>query len=199
MKVQIHQMLHGYNQGHNLIQGSIMLPSSKDMDCMAILSDWSEYTNTLDEADYITIYPLENSGYYVIAKTWYANEMKRPGCVWTHSFLIPFCQLVQIVDFRVFIELFVRPKDNIFDSYAVPIQIETTAEYDKPLFSNKHIIIPSLSIIYNELINQHPLVFCIENESIFYQNLCLLLLNYFPYQLLCQLSFSTGSSRIRTF
>ena len=28
MKIQIHQMLHGYNQGHNLIQSSIVLPSS---------------------------------------------------------------------------------------------------------------------------------------------------------------------------
>ena len=83
-------MLHGYNQGHNLIQGSIVLPSSEDMDCMATLSDWSEYINPQDEADYITIYPLKNSEYYVISKTWYANEMKRPGCVWTHSLLISF-------------------------------------------------------------------------------------------------------------
>lgn len=195
--MQIHQMLHGYNQGHNLIQASIVLPSSKDMDCIATLSDWSEYTNTMDEADYITIYPLENSGYYVIAKTWYANEMKRPGCVWTHSFLIPFQQLAQIADFRVFIDLFVRPKNGIFDSYASPLQIDSSAEYDKLLFAKK-LTIPSLPVIYNELINQNSQVFCIENDSIFYQHFCLLLLNYFPYQLLCQLSFNTGSSRLRT-
>ncbi len=195
--MQIHQMLHGYNQGHNLIQASIVLPSSKDMDCIATLSDWSEYTNTMDEADYITIYPLENSGYYVIAKTWYANEMKRPGCVWTHSFLIPFHQLAQIADFRVFIDLFVRPKDGIFEFYALPLQIDSVTEYDKPLFANR-LIIPSLPTIFNELINQRPLAFYIENDSVFYQYLCLLLLNYFPYQLLCQLSFCTGSSRLRT-
>ena len=47
------------NQGHNLIQSSIVLPSSEDMDCMATLSDWSEYVNPQDEADYITIYPLK--------------------------------------------------------------------------------------------------------------------------------------------
>lgn len=195
--MQIHQMLHGYNQGHNLIQGSIVLSSSEDMDCIATLSDWSEYINSLDGADYITIYPLVNSGYYVIAKSWYADEMKRPGCVWTHSFLIPFHQLARIIDFRVFIDLFIRPKDGIFDSYALPLQIDSTAEYDKPLFAKK-LIIPSLPVIYNELINQRPQVFCIENDSIFYQHLCLLLLNYFPYQLLSQLSFSTGSSRLRT-
>lgn len=147
--------------------------------------------------DYITIYPLENSGYYVIAKTWYANEMKRPGYVWTHSFLIPFQQLAQIADFRVFIDLFVRPKNGIFDSYASPLQIDSSAEYDKLLFAKK-LTIPSLPVIYNELINQNSQVFCIENDSIFYQHFCLLLLNYFPYQLLCQLSFNTGSSRLRT-
>lgn len=195
--MQIHQMLHGYNQGHNLIQGSIILPSNEDMDCMSTLSDWSEYINSQDEADYITIYPLENSEYYVIAKTWYANEMKRPGCVWTHSFLIPFHQLAQIADFRVFIDMFVRPKDGFFDFYASPLQIDSAVEYDKSLFAN-NLTIPSLPIIYNELINQRPLAFCIENDSIFYQYLCLLLMNYFPYQLLSQLSLSTGSSTVRT-
>lgn len=195
--MQIHQMLHGYNQGHNLIQGSIILPSNEDMDYMSMLSDWSEYVNPTDEADYITIYPLENSRHYVIAKTWYANEMKRPGCVWTHSFLIPFHQLAQIADFRIFIDMFVRPMDGLFDFYASPLEIDPTTEYDKPLFANK-IIIPSLPIIYNELINQRPLAFCIENKSKFYQYLCLLLMNYFPYQLLTQLSLSTGSSTVRT-
>lgn len=197
MKMQIHQMLHGYSQGHNLIQGSIVLSSSKDMDCMATLSDWSEYVNPQDEADYITIYPLENSKYYVIAKTWYANEMKRPGCVWTHSLLISFHQLSQVVDFRVFLDIFVRPQDGDFGFYATPFQIDPTLESENSLFSNK-LIISSLPIIYNELINQRPQVFSIENKSRFYQYFCLLLMNYFPYQVLCQLSFCTGSSRLRT-
>lgn len=197
MKMQIHQILHGYNQGHNLIQGSIMLSSSEDMDCMATLSDWSEYTNTQDEADYITIYPLKNSEYYVIAKTWYANEMKRPGCVWTHSLLISYQQLSQIVDFRVFIDIFVRPQNCDFEFYATPLLIDPTLESGNSLIANK-LIIPSLPILYNELINQKPQVFGIENSSKFYQYFCLLLMNYLPYQVLCQLSFCTGSSGLRT-
>ena len=188
MKIQIHQMLHGYNQGHNLIQSSIVLPSSEDMDCMATLSDWSEYINPQDEADYITIYPLKNSEYYVISKTWYANEMKRPGCVWTHSLLISFHQLSQIADYRVFIDMFVRPQNGNYEFYATPLQVESTLEYESSLFTNK-LIIPSLPIIYNELLNRHPQVFSIENKSRFYQYFCLLLMNYFPYQILCQLSF----------
>ena len=190
MKIQIHQMLHGYNQGHNLIQSSIVLPSSEDMDCMATLSDWSEYVNPQDEADYITIYPLKNSEYYVISKTWYANEMKRPGCVWTHSLLISFHQLSQIADYRVFIDMFVRPQNGNYEFYATPLQVESTLEYESSLFNN-NLIIPSLPIIYNELINRHPQVFRIEHKSLFYQYFCLLLMNYFPYQILCQLSFRT--------
>ena len=197
MKMQIHQMMHGYNQGHNLIQGSIVLPSSEDMDCIATLSDWSEYVNTQDEADYITIYPLENSEYYVISKTWYADEMKRPGCVWTHSLLISYHQLSQIVDFRVFIDMFVRPQGGDFEFYATPLQIDPTLESENLLFAN-NLILPSLPIIFNELINKRPQVFSIENKSRFYQYLCLLLMNYFPYKLLFQLSFCTGSSGFRT-
>jgi hypothetical protein len=195
--MQIHQMLHGYNQGHNLIQASLVLPSSEDMDCITTLSDWSEYVNPQDEADYITVYPLDNSEYYVIAKTWHASEMKRPGCVWTHSLLISFHQLSQIVDFRVFIDIFVRPQDGNFEFYATLLQINPTSESENSLFDNK-LIIPSLPIIYNDLINQRPQVFSIENKSRFYQYFCLLLMNYFPYQLLCQLSFCTGSSGLRT-
>ena len=197
MKIQIHQMLHGYNQGHNLIQSSIILSSSEDMDCIATLSDWSEYTNPKDEADYVTIYPLQNSEYYIISKTWYAGEMKRPGCVWTHSFLIPFSQLSQITDFRIFTDLFVRPQDDNIDFYAKPLLLDSNLEYNNTLFDNK-LVLPSLSLIYNRLINQHPQVFSIENKSLFYQHLCFILMNYFPYQILCQLSFCSGSARIRT-
>ena len=80
----IEQLLHGYNNGHHLIAGSVNLPL-KDTDRMSYLSDWSGYVNPYDkDTCYITAYPLEESGYYVIAKSWYAEEMSRPGCVWTH-------------------------------------------------------------------------------------------------------------------
>ena len=47
-------MLHGYKLGHNYIQGSIVLPSTHDMDKIATLSDWSEYVGVNNERDYIT-------------------------------------------------------------------------------------------------------------------------------------------------
>ena len=40
--------------------------------------------------EYISCFPLVDDGYYVFSKTWYADEMERPGCVWTHMLLIRF-------------------------------------------------------------------------------------------------------------
>ena len=71
-------MLHGYKLGHNYILGSLLLPSTRDMDKIATLSDWSEFVEKNGERDYITAYPLEESPYYVVAKSWYAEEMRRP-------------------------------------------------------------------------------------------------------------------------
>lgn len=101
-------MLHGYNQGHNYIQGSIVLDSSHDMHKIAMLSDWSEYVDGKDYS-YLTCYPLDESDFYVIAKTWYASEMSRPGCVWTHSLLIRKEELVYISDFLQLQSYFAHP------------------------------------------------------------------------------------------
>ncbi|MCY6356007.1 GAP1-N1 domain-containing protein [Clostridium sp. ZS2-4] len=84
----IHQTLHGYSNGHHLLEASILLSddSKRKMD---ILSDLSG-TDVTDGFDfYYSGYLLENEELVVLSKTWYAPEMSRPGCVWTHSLLIP--------------------------------------------------------------------------------------------------------------
>ncbi|MFT4104755.1 MAG: hypothetical protein QM657_03260 [Lacrimispora sp.] len=84
----IHQTLHGYSNGHHLLEASILLSddSKRKMD---ILSDLSG-TDVTDGFDfYYSGYHLENEELVVLSKTWYAPEMSRPGCVWTHSLLIP--------------------------------------------------------------------------------------------------------------
>ena len=99
--MKIEQLLHGYDNGHRLLAGSVLLKNNIEMDAVATLSDWSEYVAPGGgESSYVTAYPLKESGYYVIAKTWYADEMKRPGCVWTHSLLISFDVLNHIDDFK---------------------------------------------------------------------------------------------------
>ncbi|MBR5014201.1 MAG: hypothetical protein IKY16_06310 [Bacteroidales bacterium] len=103
----IHQALHGYNQGHNRLASSFPL-SAQDDDKMKMLSDWSEYSGSNDNS-YITTYPLSDGKHYVIAKSWYADDMERPGCVWTHSLIVDLDNLDEKFDFRSLVGLFKRP------------------------------------------------------------------------------------------
>lgn len=121
--MRIEQILHGYKDGHELLASSISL-SAKDARYMRIQSDISG--NLSLEDCYIKGYPLLEEKFYVIATTWYAPEMKRPGCVWTHSLLIPFESLFKIHDFKYIIRnLFVRPGiDKVFSSYNKSLDIE---------------------------------------------------------------------------
>ena len=96
----IHQALHGYNQGHTLLASSLTLPSIDD-DLLKVMSDWTEYSGDANgDSSYIMGYPLPDGKYYAIAKSWYANEMPRPGCVWTHTFLVDLENLETNFDFR---------------------------------------------------------------------------------------------------
>ena len=131
--IELHQMLHGYKLGHNYVQGSILLPSSHDMDKIATLSDWSEFVDKDGDRDYITAYPLFESPFYVIAKSWYADEMHRPGCVWTHSLLIQRKDLGKITDYRQLLTLFKRPAvvDEDFSAYSKSIALNEKSIYLK--------------------------------------------------------------------
>jgi hypothetical protein len=62
------------------------------------------------------IYPLAPLNLYVIAKTWYAPEMPRPGCVWTHSLILGLKDMETIPSLEQLIKLFVRPKATKSDS-----------------------------------------------------------------------------------
>ena len=87
MKLLIQQALHGYSDGHRLISSSVSL-SSLDARTMVVMSDLSGPGIKPTPSGYLTGYPLSGAGKYVLARTWIAGEMSRPGCVWTHSLII---------------------------------------------------------------------------------------------------------------
>lgn len=58
---------------------------------------------------YLTGYPLGDAGYYAFARTWYAPEMERPGCVWTQTLLIQFADLAHIRNLSILEPYFLRP------------------------------------------------------------------------------------------
>lgn len=106
---QIQQCLHGYDDGHELLASSIKL-SSPDAYLLSQLSDLSGQNSPQEMSGYLTGYPLENAPYYVIARTWLATELPRPGCAWTHSLLIENGDLSALRQAEPLMELFRRPE-----------------------------------------------------------------------------------------
>lgn len=104
----VEQTLHGYSDGHRLIAGTAKLPTA-DARSMLILSDASGPGIDQIPDGYLTGYPLQGSGKYVLARTWGAPEMPRPGCVWTHSLLIDFADLATLTSADGLLSLFRRP------------------------------------------------------------------------------------------
>ena len=91
----IHQAIHGYRDGHRLLSSSTQL-SAEASRTMLVLSDMSGPSMQPGFDEYLTAYPLTGTDFFVLARTWYAPEMQRPGCVWTHSLLIPRARVAHI-------------------------------------------------------------------------------------------------------
>ena len=116
--MKINQILHGYQDGHGRLAGSVQDITPHDAALMSQMSDWSGYRDPIGkDHSYLTTYPLEESGYYVVAKSWYADEMDRPGCVWTHSLLIDPKSIDSQFDFRILEMFFQRPTRGDYGEY----------------------------------------------------------------------------------
>jgi len=122
MSIEINQTLHGYQNGHQLLTSSAEL-SLVEKKILLFQSDLSG--SNIDEGfdSYLTGYPISEVGLYAFAKTWYAKEMKRPGCVWTHTLLIKFSDLGKIPDFNLLEHLFNRPVLNEYHTFSSKIDI----------------------------------------------------------------------------
>ncbi|WP_211441236.1 GAP1-N1 domain-containing protein [Collimonas humicola] len=113
---KIHQVLHGYADGHRQLVASIKL-KPRDIKTMLLLSDISGPGARVDETGYLTGYPLLESGVYALARTWSAPEMPRPGCVWTQTILIDFSDLATLPSLANLVTLFQRPHSLLFEDY----------------------------------------------------------------------------------
>ena len=197
----IDQYLHGYNNGHHLIASSASLPL-KDADRMSYQSDWSGYVNPFNkETSYITAYPLAESHSYVIAMSWYAEEMSRPGCVWTHSLVVKLDALGQKFNFFDLLKLFRRPEregeDFLFYTKPVELSDNGAQETRKPLDGIDQTRFMFMAALLFD--RQKPAVYMLEREGGFYTELCLRLIQNMPYGILKDLSICSGSATARKF
>ena len=124
--IRINQLLHGYDEGHRLLAGSIK-PDRQSAKTLLALSDLSGQGVAPGSNGYITGYPLPQMSAYALARTWLAPEMSRPGCVWTHTLLIEFSDL-SVISKVALLDLFLRPsnrEDDNISSYDQVLIAET--------------------------------------------------------------------------
>lgn len=116
--VILQQCLHGYSDGHRLLKSSPIKLMARDQRTMLILSDASGTNASIPKEGYLTGYPLHDSGYYVVSRTWVASNVGRPGCVWTHSILIRLSDLAKFEKLEVVLQFHRQPKTaNLYLDY----------------------------------------------------------------------------------
>lgn len=122
------QTLHGYANGHQMIASSCEwdLNDRKKMD---VLSDLNSRCDD-ERLSYYMGYSISNGKNYVIAKTWYAGEMSRPGCVWTHSLILKTEDISKIKKIEEIITVFQRPDNYDFKRYSNIIEFEEMDKFE---------------------------------------------------------------------
>jgi hypothetical protein len=136
--ILVDQTLHGYKSGHQLLKTSASIPNSVQRK-MLVLSDLTGTGIQSGFEEYFSGYPLSEINSYALAKTWYAGEMERPGCVWTQTILISFSDLAVLDSPLELLRLFKRPakSNEDFEFYSrqlhVPIESEPERLDLKPM------------------------------------------------------------------
>lgn len=91
---------------------------------MLVLSDMSGPSMQPGFDEYLTAYPLPGTELFVLAKTWYAPEMQRPGCVWTHSLLILRSHIARVACASL-LGAFRRPQlDGVETAATKPVEVD---------------------------------------------------------------------------
>jgi hypothetical protein len=123
MKECIDQLLHGYRHGHRRLAGSTQLSDSSER-LVLRLSDLSGSRPVGGFESYLTGFPLPCDEVYALARTWLADDVERPGCVWTHTLLVPLEHFADRASLRGLLERFSRPMPAIgFEAYANPLTL----------------------------------------------------------------------------
>ena len=115
------QTLHGYRDGHELLASSTDLQREARR-LLLSMSDLAGH-GFADKFDgYLTGYPVPALGKYALGRTWYAHEVERPGCVWTHTLLIDFADLPRL-----------DPAQSVLHYFRRPTSLEEKGSYESPL------------------------------------------------------------------
>ena len=122
---RIDQTVHGYERGHRELAGSFELDDEARA-TMLVMSDLLVDQALDGQNSYLSCYPLRSAARHVLARTWSAGPLFRPGSVWTHSLLVPYQALAQISDLAGLLPYLQRP-DGRLDRYDKPVFVDPEA------------------------------------------------------------------------
>lgn len=143
----IQQCLHGYDQGHCLIESSVKLPK-ESASLILRMSDASSIGYMESSPSYLTGYPLPEIGSYALAKTWPAKDMPRPGCVWTHTIFIKFEDLALFNDLGVLDQIFKTPDNKDFEFFNKTIKLNESIQGTLCEKGSKSLVSSILNALY---------------------------------------------------
>ena len=107
-RTTVHQQLHGYRKGHQLLSASLVL-DAPDQDLVNRLSDLTGRLRPGELFDpYLTAYPLPSRAYYVVGRTFQDLEAPRSGCVLTRSLFVPMDAWVELMNLEWLLAMLVR-------------------------------------------------------------------------------------------
>jgi len=164
--VTIHQALHGYRRGHELLSSSIRLPPVA-ADVVTRLSDLSgSLIAGWEFTPYLTGYPVVDTGFYAIARTWEDKTATRAGCVLTHTLLVPIETWRRCTSPRQLSDLFALPENlRDEDRFKKPLRLDLKKALDRPIQLPRGMAVDFVRKYYAE--GQLPLVWfdCLEPEE----------------------------------
>lgn len=192
--MRIHQLLYGYNQGHQLLSGSTTIDSPKDNLLLTRLTDWSGFIPSVDKNEpYMASTYLPGCQAYAVCLTWYAYEMDRSGCVWSHVLLLDVDEIFPDFNFIQLLNYFHRPNKDDYQSYSEVIVCESAENCIGKDFAswNKGVVI----LFYGLLLSGTGVPILEDREQAKYHFLALSLLNNVPIEILKKTSICTGYTR----
>jgi hypothetical protein len=162
--LRLNQALHGYRDGHRLLQSSIKL-SSESQSLLLSNSDATGPAVQHGFDTYLSGFGLPADRVYVIARTWFAHEMERPGCVWTHSLIIDWDVLRDIGDYSGILQAFHRPAQSLspmLPDYGLQIAVPDRRSTDRGPASSPQLS-AALAALYAD--DRRSIVFASEDSG----------------------------------
>lgn len=196
--ILLEQALHGYRDGHELLANSCDLPAEARR-ALLVLSDLSGDDVAKGFREYLTGYSVPGTDYYAFARTWYAAEMKRPGCVWTHTLLLGAAAQDANVPFATIRQFFRRPTNaRDVSGYQRSLVISQTPEEPQRTVPN---VPPMLAVELVEAMYDEPdkVVVVLAEAADEFEELVLSIWDQQWSTLRARCSFSTGSLSFRVF